>query len=130
MLAGIVAFICLLVVTVSSLPGPRRRFYRGFAKFRAWHRILFILILLGSGWHVLGTDFTLTAPWQMATAVLLLGLLPTTAYVGRRSGWRLPLSPAPAGVSSADRSTAWIGLSVLAVSASYGGLRLISCASC
>ena len=130
MLAGIVAFACLLAVTISSLPGPRKKFYRGFNKFRAWHRILFMLILLGSGWHVLGTDFSLTSPWQLAAGIVLLGLMPLSAYAGRRKRQPLPLSPAPLNVAIADYHTAWVGLAMVVLCAAYAGLRFAACASC
>ena len=130
MLAGIVAFVCLLAVTVSSLPGPRKKFYGGFFRFRAWHRILFILILLGSGWHIMGTDFSLTSPWQLGAGIVLLGLMPLSAYASRRKGQPLPLGPAPPSTRFADRHTVGVGLAIIALCAAYTGLRYLACASC
>jgi len=113
MLMGMVAFLCLLAATISSLPVVRRKFYRNFGSFRSWHRGLFALVLIASIWHLVGTDFTLRGTWQLASAGLLLGFLPALAYALRRAARPLPLSGIPERTKSVDVQSVITGLLIV-----------------
>ena len=130
MLAGLGALLSLLVVTISSFPGPRKKFYGHFARFRSWHRALFSIILVGSLWHVAGTDFSLDSRWQLAVVGLLLAALPGAAYLSRRAGRPLPLSQPPATTLAADLSTAIAGLLMLVLSAGFAAVKVFACDPC
>ena len=130
MLAGVAAFLSLVVVTVSSFPAPRKRLYRNFPAFRSWHRILFVVILIGSGWHVAGTDFSLPGIWQLLLAGLLLAVLPLAAYIGRRGGSKPVLSRPPLDLPAADRSALSGGAILVLISAGYAFIRQSACAVC
>jgi hypothetical protein len=110
MLVGVVAGIGLLIVTTSSLPGPRSAVYGGFPRFRRWHRLLFGVVLGGAVWHTLGTRFTLAEDWQIGAIGVLTGIAPIVAYLARRADRPVTLTRPPAGVAAADAQT---GVAVL-----------------
>ena len=86
MLIGIVAWLLLLAITYSSLPGPRKRHYPAFSAFRSWHRVLYLLLLATSAWHTFATDFSLANVWQVSLVGLLLIGAPLLGYLARRRG--------------------------------------------
>lgn len=130
MLMGILAFMLLLGMTVSSLPGPRRKTYSGFPAFRNWHRMLFLLLLISTGWHVMGTDFSLGRVWQAVVLGILLGGAPVAAYWARRTNQSLPMTPEPGSEAAADRHPILIGLLMLLLSATFAGIKVIACDVC
>jgi DMSO/TMAO reductase YedYZ heme-binding membrane subunit len=130
MLVGIIAFLALLAVTVSSLPGPRRKFYGGFNQFRRWHRALFIVVLAGSLWHTIGTDYTLGNTAQIVVVAVAAGLLPALAYFGRRQERAIPRTAQPASDMAADLQ-AWLGgATIVLLSFSYALIKEFLCATC
>jgi len=130
MLTGVVAFLSLLGVTVTSFPTVRRRLYPSFSTFRSGHRILFLVILAGGVWHTLGTNFSLTALWQMAAIGILLGLLPAIAYLGRRVRRQLPVTRVPASTGLADRTSLYAGALLLSFCAGYAWIKALACDAC
>ena len=130
MLLGLLAFALLVATTYSSLPKPRQRTYRGFAAFRAWHRALYLLLLAATGWHVFGTQFSISSVWQLVPMVVLLTGAPLAAYLARRQGSFRLLTRAPASEEAADLHPLLCGLSMLALSAAFAGLKAVSCATC
>ena len=130
MLAGIVAFLSLLLVTTTSFPTPRRRLYPSFSTFRSGHRILFLVILAGSVWHTVGTDFSLTAFWQTVAIGILLGLLPAIAYVARRIRRQPPMTRVPFSTSRADRASLYAGVTLLSFCAGYAWIKALACDGC
>jgi len=127
MLLGILALLLLIGTTYSSLPGPRQRTYPAFSAFRRWHRALFLLLLLTTGWHVFGTEFSLSHPWQVAILVALLGGAPLLAYLARRFNRTTFLPPGPADAQAADLHPLLSGLAMLMLSASFAGLKVFAC---
>lgn len=130
MLLGLAAGTALLVITVSSFPGPRRSLYRDFSTFRTWHRVLFVILIAGSLWHLLGTDFYLTGVWQWGSALAVLGMPPLGAYLARRARWQLPMSRPPVSTAAADLSAIRGGGAMLGLSALWAAIRLGACATC
>ncbi|MGE0621003.1 MAG: ferric reductase-like transmembrane domain-containing protein [Pseudomonadales bacterium] len=130
MLAGLGAWIGLVAMTVTSLPGPRRRSFAGFAAFRRWHRALFLAVLAATAWHVLAAGFNLTSRWQQVLAGACLVGLPVLAYWRRRRRSAVPMSPAPAHIAAADSGAIVLGVTMLALSVAYGAIKLLACADC
>ena len=130
MLVGIIAFLALLAVTLSSLPGPRQKFYGGFAQFRRWHRVLFIIVLAGSLWHTIGTDYTLAHTSQIIVVMVAAGLLPALAYFGRRRDRTIPRAAKPGSDMAADLQ-AWLGgAAIVLLSFGYALIKEALCATC
>ena len=130
MLMGMLAFGLLLGTTLSSLPGLRRRTYADFSAFRRWHRALFLLLLASTGWHVFGTDFSLSRPWQLVVVGTLLWGAPVAAYSARRLNLKPAMTPEPASEGVADRQAVFIGLIMLLVSAAFAGVKALACVVC
>jgi len=130
MLAGTVAWIGLVGMTVTSLPGPRRRSYTGFPAFRRWHRVLFLTVLAACAWHVLAAGFSLGTRWQLLLGAVCLGVLPVAAYWRRRCQRALPLTPAPAHTAAADTGAIVALLTLLVFSAAYGAIKMLTCDAC
>lgn len=130
MLAGIGAWIVLVGMTVTALPGVRMRSYSGFGAFRRWHRGLFLILIATTGWHVLGTGFSLDRRWQQVLIGLCLGAIPLLAYWRRRRRRPLPLSPGPAHTDAADASTIIVCLVLAGFSAAFAAIKLAACATC
>lgn len=123
--AGLVSFLCLAVLAISSFPAPRRRIYPRFALFRRWHLSLSIAALGLACWHVLGAAFYLSAWYQqLALALVAIGM-PAYAYRRRR------MIRAPANLSSvtsiahADRQSVMGLLVAVCLAGAYAGLRNI-----
>jgi DMSO/TMAO reductase YedYZ heme-binding membrane subunit len=104
MLLGIAGFMIMLFVTITSLPGPRRRVYNRFSNFRRWHLGLSIAALLSAAWHVVGTEYLITGPWRLTAVLLLALLLPTFAYLARRKGIGTAIGQTAESASFANRS--------------------------
>ena len=130
MLLGIFAWVLLTATTYSSLPGPRQRTYPAFSSFRSWHRMLYLLLLATSAWHVLATDFSLPSFWQVALLSALLIGAPLIAYLSRRAGATTPVTNAPAGDKAADLHPTLCGLAMIALSGSFAGIKVLACATC
>ena len=130
MLAGSIALLALLIVTVSSLNAPRRYLYTSFPGFRFWHRTLFLVILGTSLWHVLGTEFILAECWQVAPVALAAGGLPAIAYLARRFDLPLPRGPEPGDGAAADRQVVLALPLLLAMCLAFAWLKEFGCATC
>jgi hypothetical protein len=130
MLAGSAAGLGVLLITISSLPGPRRATYGNFTTFRKWHRALFLGVLGATLWHALGTDFLMAESWRLPVAGVLLGLLPLGAYLGRRRRARLPLAPAPHSTGAADQAAVAAGGVLLLLCLGYAQVKALACAAC
>lgn len=104
MLLGIVGFVIMLFVTITSLPGPRRRIYARFSNFRRWHLGLSIAALITAAWHVVGTDYLIAGPWKLTAVLLLALLLPAFAYLIRRRGLSTATGQSPQSAEFANRS--------------------------
>ena len=130
MLLGVLALLLLIATTWSSLPEPRKRTFSGFVSFRMWHRVLYLLLLALSAWHVFATEFSLSRIWQVAALASLLLAAPVLAYAARRRGASVPATGAPASDRLADLHPAFCGLAMIALSASFAGLKLALCETC
>ncbi len=130
MLAGVLAALMLLVMTLTSLPRYRSRSFASFASFRRWHRVSFLVVLTGSAWHVLATDFSLARPWQAAAVALVLCVIPLAGYLARRLDLSPRLSPAPASAAAAARAPWLTGLGVVVLAGTYATIKQLACASC
>lgn len=71
MLAGLLAFVCLLVLMVSALTGARRRLWPDYRRFRYWHAAIALMLILLALWHVLGSAYY-AAHWAEQSALLAL----------------------------------------------------------
>lgn len=89
MLIGVLAYLLLLALTITSFPGPRRSLYRRFQHFRRWHLGLSLGVLGTALWHVLGTDFLYRDSFRAAVLLLVAAALPSFAVLRRRRGVRL-----------------------------------------
>jgi len=123
MLLGIAAFTVMVGTTITALPAPRQYFYTGFSSFRNWHRWLVALVLIGSIWHVIGTDFTITTPMQTGFLILLTLLLPAGAFCARRLRVKLPLTTAPDSERRADNNTVALALLMLLFAGVYSAIK-------
>lgn len=130
MLMGIAALLLLLGSTISSLPGPRRRTYSGFPAFQRWHRVLFLLLLTTTSWHVIGTGFSLSSLWQTVPLALLLAGAPALAYCARRLNRQPPMSPEPQSQQAADLQPVLIGALMVTLSACFAGIKVFACSAC
>ncbi|MEE4300341.1 MAG: hypothetical protein V2J24_12945 [Pseudomonadales bacterium] len=84
MLVGVLALLVLLALTAASYPGPRQRVWRSWPAFRAWHRWLWLGLLLAIAWHVLGAGFYLDTPAARLLGLGVLVLLPLGFWLDRR----------------------------------------------
>lgn len=130
MLLGILAWLLLVITTCSSLPALRQRTYPGFSSFRNWHRGLYLLLLGLSAWHAFATEFSLSSIWQVSGLSLLLIGAPLFAFLGRRTGSAMPVTPAPATDRQADLHPVLGAFGMLALSASFAGIKAALCATC
>ncbi len=130
MLAGLVAWVVLIGITFTSAPGSRKRYYKGFPTFRRWHRGLFLILVVTAGWHILGTGFSLEAPWQQGLAAAVLCAVPVLAYWHRRRYGTLPLTPGPPHAAKADAGAVLSCLTLVVLSAAYATVKLLVCSGC
>ena len=130
MLAGLLALLLIVGITWSSLPVPRQRAYSGFGAFRSWHRGLYLGLLALTGWHALGTDFSLSRPWQIVLLAGLLGGAPLAAYLARRLNRTPPLTRGPGDEAAADLHPALSGIVMVALALAFAGLKLLACDVC
>lgn len=84
MLVGVLALLVLLALTAVSYPGPRRHVWRSWPAFRAWHRWLWLGLLVAIAWHVIGAGFYLDTPAAQLLGLAVLALLPLGFWVDRR----------------------------------------------
>lgn len=91
MLAGLLALILYVVLTVTSLHGPRRHLFASSRWFQAFHIIVATILLLAVVLHLVGSSLFLNTLWKQAT----LGLVAGGAVIGvlRRS----KIAPRPTG---------------------------------
>lgn len=90
MLVGLASGVGLLVLTITSWPGPRRRSYRNYRSFRSWHRWSWGLLGLGVVWHVVGSGFYYDSALELGLLLVLLLWLPYLASSRRREGVHAP----------------------------------------
>ena len=130
MLVALCAFVALLAMTITSLPRFRSRSYGTFASFRRWHRLIYLVVLGATAWHVLGTDFSLGRPWQVAAVALLLCVVPLAGYLARRLALSPRLTAAPASSAAAARAPYLTALGAIALAAVYAGIKQFACVAC
>lgn len=131
MLAGLVAALAMVAVTVTSYPGYRLRCYRTFARFRWWHRLAAIGLLGLSLWHIVGAGYSVgpgpgsDRTWLVRLALLvpLAALAPLIAFHRRRNGRTVPVGPAPADSAAADRHTAIVAVGLMLLSVVWAVLK-------
>jgi hypothetical protein len=76
MLAGVFAFILILVLVISSIPAARRRLWPDYHVFRHSHAVLAVSIFALTAYHVLGSGFYLNERWKIGLASTVgLGIL-------------------------------------------------------
>ncbi len=78
MLAGLLALILYVVLTVTSLHGPRRRLFASSPWFQAIHIILGTLLLVAVVLHLVGSSLFLNTTWKQA----IFGLFAGVAIIG------------------------------------------------
>jgi len=123
MLVGILGYLALLLVTVSALPVPRRRLYADFPSFRRWHLWLSIAALLASGWHVVGTGFSISGWWRLSAFAALALALPAAAYLARRRQRATTPGPAPESAAIGNRMIALSAFISLLLACLYMAIR-------
>lgn len=84
MLVGVLALLVLLALTIVSWPGPRQRVWRSWPAFRAWHRWLWLGLLVAIAWHVVGAGFYLDTDPARLLGLAVLVLLPLGFWLDRR----------------------------------------------
>jgi predicted ferric reductase len=76
MLAGVFAFILILLLVTSSVPAARRRLWPDYHVFRHIHAMLAVSIVALIAYHVLGSSFYLNSRWKIVLAsTVSLGIL-------------------------------------------------------
>jgi DMSO/TMAO reductase YedYZ heme-binding membrane subunit len=123
MLIGIIGFMLLLLLTLTSLAGPRRRLYAGFRSFRRWHIWMSIAVVATAFWHVLGTGYLINGVPRTGLFTLFALAAPAIAYLLRRQGIPTAISSAPVSPAAADREVALIMLIGLLLSCLYSAIR-------
>lgn len=109
MWAGLVGLLVLSVLIILARLPDRWRVHRNFRSFRTVHRILGVVVVAASVWHVVMSGFYLSSPVQVAVLVLIV----LGACLGR-GGWaRLGQSPVADGAGLALVAGAACGLFVL-----------------
>ncbi len=123
--AGLVAFICMVVLSLTSFPPVRRRVFARFAQFRLWHRVLAAAALGLAAWHVLGAAFYASASDERRWLAVLLLAVPAAAFVWRRAGGRFPRQAGVASSRQADRDAVLGTAAAIAAACLYAALKLI-----
>lgn len=131
MLAGLLAALAMLAVTVTSYPTLRRRCYGTYQRFRWWHRTAGIVLLGLSLWHAVAAGYSVgSVPgtgWSgIARLVLLLpfvALLPLAAVYRRAEHRALPSGPAPASRSVADREAMMVLLMLILLAVVWAAIK-------
>ena len=86
--AGNLGFLLMLAVSLLSLRNVRRRLHSHFNAFRKIHRLLSVLIIFLTGWHVIGSGYLVGAGHGAATAWTEHGQI---AGPGYWRGWLLAI---------------------------------------
>jgi hypothetical protein len=91
MLAGLLALVLYVVLTVISLHGPRRRLFSSSRWFQAMHLILATILLVAVVLHVVGSSLFLNTVWKQAifglvAGVAVIGVLRRTKIASRPTG--------------------------------------------
>ena len=68
MLAGVFAFILILLLVTSSVPAARRQLWPDYHVFRHVHAVLAVSIVALTIFHVLGSSFYLNSRWKIGLA--------------------------------------------------------------
>lgn len=84
MIVGVLALLVLLLLTAASWPGARERIWRSWPAFRAWHRWLWLGLLVAIAWHVIGAGFYLDTGAARLLGLAVLVVLPLGFWVDRR----------------------------------------------
>jgi len=71
MWAGVAGFLLLTALTVIAVPRVRSKLHKRYSHFRLWHRVIALLTIVGSTWHIIGSNFYLDS-WYASTVFLLL----------------------------------------------------------
>ena len=82
--AGLASLVVLILLTRVSFPTARQHVWRDWPAFRNWHRWLWIVLLGGIAWHVIGAGFYLDTPASRTLGIAALVLLPIAFWVDRR----------------------------------------------
>lgn len=93
MLAGLLALILYVVLTVTSLHGPRRHLFASSRWFQAIHIILATILLVAVVLHLVGSGLFLNSLWKQATfgvftSLAVIGVLRRTNIASRSTGIR------------------------------------------
>lgn len=121
--AGMVSFLCMLALAITSFPTARRHIYRHFPRFRGWHLGLSVGALVLALWHVVGAGFYLSTWYHGLMLTLLATGLPVFAYQRRRRKQPLPGFAGVVSVTHADKQGI-LGLAVaVALAGIFAGLR-------
>lgn len=131
MLAGLVAALVMVALTVSSYPKYRLRCYRTFTRFRWWHRLAGVALLALSLWHVVGAGYSVGpgpgsgGAWIVRVVLLapLMVVVPLTAFRWRRNGRSVPVGPPPAGADDADRQTGVVALLLVLLPVAWAAFK-------
>ena len=110
MLVGILALVLLLALTWASFPKARQRVWRTWPSFRRWHRWLWLALLGGIAWHVLGAGFYFDTALARLLGITALVLLPLAFWADRRLLNRTPPRP---GAEAMHPGIALTGLATL-----------------
>ncbi len=130
MLVGLFAFLALLAMTITSLPRFRSKSYRNFAGFRRWHRVIYLAVLGATAWHVLGTEFSLGRPWQVAAIALLLCVFPLAGYLARRLALTPRLTAAPRSAAAVARAPYLTAFGAVCLALGYASIKQFACVAC
>lgn len=122
MVAGIVAAVAIAGLSISFSPGLRQRLFPEYAGFRTVHTPLSIAALLLALWHVLGTDYYLSAWYEKAVFAALIAGPPLYGYRRRRRP-RRTRDAESRPVSSANRQLAATGIAACLLAAAFAAMR-------
>ncbi|MEZ5560955.1 MAG: ferric reductase-like transmembrane domain-containing protein [Pseudomonadales bacterium] len=119
MLCGLGALAALALLTLGSYPRPRRRLYGNHRRFRLWHRLTWLAVLLALAWHVIGSGFYLHTPLAAVVFASAVMGLPLYAYAARRASAGRGAVPKPQAAPS------WPALlaSLLLLAAAFSAAR-------
>jgi len=121
--AGLISFLCMLGLAITSFPALRMKMYGRFPRFRAWHLGLSIAALGLAIWHVLGASFYLSEWYQQAALSALAVGLPLVAYRRRRAVQAVPTLARVTSIAHADVQGTLAVVVALALAATFAGLK-------
>ena len=98
MLAGLMAFLLMLLLVLSSIPSLRRRLWPDYHLFRHVHAVVAVAIIALTMYHVCFSAFYLNTQWK-AAVLLLLGVVVTLYYASSHA-------PVPSVPASRSRRSA------------------------